>query len=469
MNKSLVLLEFNEICPELLDTFIAAGELPNFERLRSQADTYVTDAEEQPPNLEPWIQWVTVHTGMRYAEHGLFNLDEGHNLKNEQLWSHASKAGKKVWVCGSMNIGYEGEINGYVVPDPWTRETAAYPSGEFDNYVNFIQSQVQEHTNAKAKPKLGDAFGFLRFLMTRGMSFKLATQITSQIIKEVATGKFRWKRASILDLIQWHVFKWYFRKHRPEFSTLFLNSVAHFQHVYWRNMNPDIFEAKPDSKEQEELKDAILSGYKVFDRIIGECMEMAGDNTNIALLSALSQQPCLKYEALGGKISYRPSNFPEIMALANITVPYECSPVMTEEYLLRFSSEQIATESMAKLFHLYTGDDRVMKVRQEGQELMVGCTIRHGIDDDALVENRETGKGGVRFYDMFYKIKEKKSGEHNPDGVFWFWNKSVEGKKHEGKLPLVQVAPRLMKELGVPFGSEAAGAADKSGESKDVA
>jgi len=49
-----VLLEFNELTPALMDRFIADGKLPNFARLRASSEIFISDAEEQEPYLEPW-------------------------------------------------------------------------------------------------------------------------------------------------------------------------------------------------------------------------------------------------------------------------------------------------------------------------------------------------------------------------------------------------------------------------------
>ncbi|MHC5730644.1 MAG: hypothetical protein ACYTXY_42365, partial [Nostoc sp.] len=65
-NNSIILLEFNELCPSLMERFIKEGKLPNFQRLYEQSEVYTTDAEEKPPFIEPWIQWVTVHSGLSY-------------------------------------------------------------------------------------------------------------------------------------------------------------------------------------------------------------------------------------------------------------------------------------------------------------------------------------------------------------------------------------------------------------------
>ena len=116
-NKSVILLEFNELCPFLMQRFIEEGKLPNFQRLYEQSEVYTSDAEEEAPFLEPWIQWVTVHSGIPYNEHQVFLLDEGYKLKSKSIWDILSDAGLRVWVCGSMNVSYNSPSNGYIMPD----------------------------------------------------------------------------------------------------------------------------------------------------------------------------------------------------------------------------------------------------------------------------------------------------------------------------------------------------------------
>lgn len=58
----------------LMDKFISKGHLPHFDRLRQESHVFVTEAAECAPYLEPWIQWVTVHTSMNYDEYGIFDL-----------------------------------------------------------------------------------------------------------------------------------------------------------------------------------------------------------------------------------------------------------------------------------------------------------------------------------------------------------------------------------------------------------
>src|SRR5262245_46064136 len=124
--RKLFLIEFNELCPSLLREFMGRGMLPNFRRFHDESTVWTTDAGEDPPNLEPWIQWPTVHTGLPFAEHGVFHLGDGRKLPVKGIAEILSDAGIPVGVCASMNTNYR-KLNGYVLADPWDREGFSHP------------------------------------------------------------------------------------------------------------------------------------------------------------------------------------------------------------------------------------------------------------------------------------------------------------------------------------------------------
>jgi hypothetical protein len=51
MPEKVLLLEFNEICPPLLDRWFQLGKLPNFSRFYDESDVFVSVADETNPNL----------------------------------------------------------------------------------------------------------------------------------------------------------------------------------------------------------------------------------------------------------------------------------------------------------------------------------------------------------------------------------------------------------------------------------
>lgn len=443
--KRVILLEFNELCPSLIDLYMEEGKLPNFQRFYQESEIYTTDAEEQPPYLEPWIQWITVHSGKSYRDHQIFNLDDGHKLKFPNIWDILSEAAYRVWICGSMNLRYTKPINGCVLPDYWATQQDPYPA-ELSSFFNFVQRQVQEHTNDSAQLSWKDYWRFLTFMVTHGLSLGTLGAIVQQLLKETQTGRYRWQRAAILDKLQRDIFFWYYHRLKPHFSTFFLNSTAHFQHMYWRNMEPWRFRVQPSADEQAEYENAILYGYQEMDKLIGDFLVLPDENTTLMLCTALSQQPCLTYEEIGGKHLYRPRQFEDLLSFAGITGSYQCSPVMAEEFFIRFKTEVDAQVAEQQLAALRVKQCPVMRLRRQGAEIYAGCEIFEQLSDQTVlyVEGSDIS---TSFFSIFYQIKDIKSGMHHSDGILWVRNPSLRHAIHPDKVSLASIAPAIMNIL----------------------
>lgn len=448
MGSSCVVLEFNELCPKLMSDFIDKGHLPNFAKLRAESLNYITTAEADPPNLEPWIQWVTVHTGLPYEEHGIFDLDDGARLEKPRLWDLVSRAGQSVWVCGSMNANADDDLNGYVLPDPWTTKLRPYPTGEFDAYFDFVSRYVQEYTRDRVPVGISDKARFAQFMMARGLSRRTVMRIIGQLFDE-RKGKNKWKRAVVLDRLQWDVFKWYWRKYRPNYATFFLNSTAHFQHMYWRNLDPTPFEIKPSPEDQAEYGDAVLFGYQQMDIIVGECLKLAKKDVAIILCTALSQQPCLKYEHTGGKVFHRVNDAARLLNFAGFQKEFRYAPVMSEQFRIYLKSGAEAEEAFIALSSLSSDGAPVMMARREGREVFAGCNLFRKLSGDATLLSRQTGRTCL-FREHFYLVEGVKSGMHHPDGIFWVRKPGGQDQQEERRITLTRVAPTILSLCDVP-------------------
>lgn len=441
-DRSVILLEFNELTPSLIERFSRQGLLPGFARFFEGSQVYTTDAEEQGPTLNPWIQWVTVHSGMSYGEHGVFHLGDGYKLDKKCVWDILSDHGLRVWVCGSMNVRYDTPLNGCILPDPWTTNAAPYPES-FRPYFKFVQRNVQEYTNDRVPLTALDYARFLSFMGTHGLSASTVSAIVSQLIAE-RRGKFRWRRAALLDRLQYDVFEWYYRRLKPHFSTFFLNSTAHLQHAYWRNMEPEPFVLKPSPDEQAEYESAILYGYQAMDRLLTRLMDLAGNRTTLVLCTGLSQQPCLIYEERGGKRFYRPRKFDKLLQFAGITAPHVCEPVMSEDFHVRFQSPAEATRGAELLSGLKIGDRPALRVKQEGTGVFSGCAIHDQVADQAELRSDALNRS-VRFFSLFYQPATVKSGMHHPDGVLWIRDPAGRHAVNAGKVSIRSIAPTILR------------------------
>src|SRR5690349_6556084 len=208
MSENVILLEFNELSPTLMNRFINQGHLPNFKRFSEESAVYLTEAKERAPHLDPWIQWVTVHTGLNFDEHGLEQLNEGHTLQAKRIWDYVAERNGSSWICGSMNVGHRPGIRGAVMPDPWATYVKPAPD-DLEPYFSFIQRNVLEYTNNRVPLTRADYVNFVKFMASHGLTLSTVLAIAKQLMKEVR-GQDRWKRAVILDKLQFDVFRHFY-------------------------------------------------------------------------------------------------------------------------------------------------------------------------------------------------------------------------------------------------------------------
>jgi hypothetical protein len=438
---SLILLELNELTPSLLFRFMREGDLPNFQRFYDESHVYTTDAEASGLDLNPWIQWVTVHSGLPPSDHGVFLLGEGGKLKAPGIADIVSAAGFCVWLCGSMNVRVRTPLNGAVLPDPWAADAKPFPE-ELESYSRFVRHEVLEHTNPDRTLGFSDRLAFLRFMLTHGMSTSTAWAIARQLLRE-RRGRYGWKRVAILDRLQWDVFRYYYRRLQPHFATFFLNSVAHLQHTHWREFEPERFSLQSGPEERAEFRDAVRFGYQENDRLVGRFLDLAGRNTTLVFCTALSQQPDLRWEESGGKRFYRPRDFARLAAFADLGVPYRCAPVMSEEFWLEFESESDADKGERALRALGVNGKTALRVDRRGKSIYAGCALHGAVPSDAKLTHDVNGTF-ERFHALFYQAETVKSGVHHADGMLWIRLPSRTHREHPTKVPLTAIAPTLL-------------------------
>jgi hypothetical protein len=437
----LLVLEFNELCTPIIEDLMARGELPNFRRLRDRSAVFSTDAQESPPNLEPWIQWPTVHSGLSFQQHGVFNLGDGDNLGLPSLAEALSKSGVRVGVFGSMNVNYS-ELNGYFLPDPWHRRQRATPDF-LQPYYKTIASQVQE--SSKASIGFGDLWRLGWFLVRNGLSFGTARRAMAQLIGELRDPGIKWRRASVLDDIQYDVFRSLNDRMDIEFATFFCNSTAHYQHYYWRNMAPEQFEMPPPREDHPSYREAIPHGYRSMDRLIGRALDDYPDAT-IVLCTALSQKPWTDTV----KCTFRPRDFNRFLSFAGVDPRrVTVKPVMAEQFHLDFDSEEDCRKAREALADLTLGGEPLMLLNQETpRQLFSGCLVTDARKADAAIVRKSTGES-VPFREHFYMIHTVRSGHHDPRGTLWIGT----GQHCVGNrvIPLQDIAPTILEFFRVPI------------------
>lgn len=442
---SVILIEFNELCPHLLDKWIGQGLLPNFAHFRDTSSRFITVADEtEAPNLEPWIQWYSLHTGLAFDQHKVFRLTDGPLAGHEDIWRHLGARGLRVGNCSSMNAAPFPGMDGFFIADPWCAAHAAVPA-ELQVYQDFVSRQVREYSRQDGVSAAGEAIRFLNFMLGHGLRPQTLAKFAGRLIAEKTWDRGSgWKRAALQDLLQFDVFNHLYRKQRPHFSTYFSNSTAHYQHAYWRHMDPEPFTVRPSEADRERYGDAILYGYRRMDDLLGRFFELEREGAMLVFATALSQQPFLRYESVGGQRFYRPRKIEELLLLLGVQA-LSVEPTMTHQFNLRCAPAQGDEVERALKSLRYEGEP-VFGVQREAEgQFYFGCQLRQAVPDDAQLTfgSRNAPR---RFDEIFYLIDGLKSGRHHPDGVLWF--KTGQPREHAEKVSILDVFPTLSELMG---------------------
>ncbi len=401
MNK-LIWLEINEVNIDLIKKNIYLGYLPNFSKLISSNGYIKTISEQKYENLEPWIQWVTAHTGKTYSEHKIFRLGDAADDGLDQIWDKLeTEFDLTVDAISPMNAGNKTLKSAFFVPDPWTKTKFSGPW-----HLKFLYEAIVGvvNNNVSGTISFGDLTKLLCGLL---INFRI-TNIKQylQYILSLRSGK--WYKALILDRLLADTFIKQWESSKPDFSTLFLNAGAHIQHHYM--FSSPCYEG--DLKNPEEYikpgKDPLLDVYKLYDVILGEFLELK--NVRLMLLTGLSQKPNPKMVYY-----YRLKDHDEFLKKLNVSFD-SVEPRMSRDFLIRCHSKSEAKVLENTLMSI-TSEDKTKLFNIDNRGRTIFCMLAYikeiNPDFKALING-----GMINNFHSLVDFVTIENGIHKTDGIF---------------------------------------------------
>lgn len=375
MNSSrrLVLLELNEINFDVVAKYVNRLGLRNFARL-FEAGIRRTTSEADYDQLEPWIQWVSAHSGMTAAEHGIFRLGDIVGSKVPQIFEALEAKGFRVGAVSPMNAENRLAKAAYFLPDPWT-QTASDTSWWSRVLTKAISQSVND--NSKGHITLSSALalfvGLLRFARWKNYRLYLRLAFRSRGAP--------WRKALFLDLFLNDVHYRLLHHRRPDFSTLFLNAGAHIQHHYFLN-SPVVDNRGPRNPDWyvSAAQDPLAEMMEVYDHLLGDYLGDPGASLIVA--TGLTQQP---YPRVTFYYRLRAHQaFLNALGICHKAVV----PRMTRDFLIEFGSANEAVAAANLLAGLISSTDGIRlfeEIDNRGCSLFVTLTYPNEVREDMTV------------------------------------------------------------------------------------
>ena len=281
--RKFVMLEFNELNLSYVERYIQKGELPTFARLLREHGFRKTSSEVNNDEVEPWIQWVTVHSGKRFSEHGVYRLGDIAQNRVEQIWEVLEARGLTVGAFSPMNAHNALKRAAFFVPDPWT-PTSVSGSWLLRRFHQAICQGVQDNAVGRLTP------GSVLMLLVGLAVYGGKLQALQYVRLALGSRRYLWRRALFLDRMLADSFLSLWRRTQPDFSSLFLNGVAHIQHHYLFSAGVYEGSQRNPSWYVEAGQDPVLESYRLYDQILAQCLRLK-DSPRVLVATALHQQP----------------------------------------------------------------------------------------------------------------------------------------------------------------------------------
>lgn len=449
-----MLLEFNEINWRLMDPLMASGKLPTFARVKEQGAWGSPVSVDLGNKLDPWITWTTVYTGKPQEEHGVFFLEQPpESIRAKRIWDMVADAGRSVGVFGSLNSWPPRPVRGFWVPGTFAKEPDTYPPS-----LRPIQELNLAYTrgyNYGAFRRTGEMLWKLKTaarLAGLGLKPASACHIVAQLARERLSSRAAWKRVSLQPTINFDIFSHLYRAHRPDLATFHTNHVAHYQHLYWRAMQPDLFPQSPSQEERDTYGEAIEHGYRVADQILERAVRLLDGDTVLVVASSMGQQPYINRVLEKGKQLLRLRSFDAFVNLLSEAGPVRIVPTMADQFNIYAETDDtlkrvrdmiagayVDTPSQPLFYHMQTANSVTVNFRHFNT--ITEQSVCHLPLNGALRK--------VRYGELVELFDHAKSGHHHPEGMLMLFGAGVRPGRIEGPLTNLDLAPTMLALLGM--------------------
>ncbi len=399
----MLIIELNEFDPNYLKKVSRDLNLKNIAKIfKLDHTTTYTDEKEEFQGLDPWVQWVSIHTGKPFKEHSICRLSETKKQKFKQIWNVFGE--NKHYSCGIWGVmnGPCGDKKGikFFVPDPWSFEEVAFPA-DLNNFLSLPRYIAKNYLSCKLTTLITKSFYMLKFIIKNRGNGKTRKFIKLFFKSFFISGINIHTFSTLLDFLSTLYFIELKTKFNTNFNIIFLNHLAHLQHQFWDS---------PNKKISSQMK----LGLIICDEIIGILIKSLNKNEKFMIINGISQ----KIVKGNGVFTYRqkdPNLFFKLFGVKSLKTEQN----MTNDGILIFNNRHQRDEAINIL------KDLTLKINQnklfyiqvlDEKRLFFQIKIKQKIKFDEIIISN---KISYRFYDLIECICERTGAHINKGDIFY--------------------------------------------------
>jgi len=425
--EKLIFWELNEINFDYVNFYIDKGKLPNWKKLIESHGLFTTFSQESYDELQPWIQWPTIRTGLTFEEHGVFRIGDMVGSGIKQHWELLEESGFSVAAISPINASNNTKKSPFWIPDPWT-DTEVSGNGFVKRFSVALKQVVND--NSEEKLSASSIAVIIEALITKSQISSWGTYIRCIM---GASKKQHWSKAIFLDRLIADVFISLWKTNQPDFCSLWVNGGAHIQHHYL--CNSDSYKGKITNPEWycPSGKDPLLEILEMYDAFLKELLILK--KTRLIVAVAIKQVP---YES---PIFYwRLKNHEDFLKKLGIKFK-RVQPRMSIDFLVEFDNKQDLNLAEKTLLNIKSENGELIfsEVTKSDDGLFVSLTYPGEINDAFDIYSNKVRFKNFKNDVIFVAIK---NGHH--DGLGYYLDTALKPGDLENRMPLKNIFSLIM-------------------------
>ncbi len=436
-----------------IDPLVAAGRLPNFERLL--AGGHRAWLESQSPPFSPRV-WTTIATGCPPEVHGIWGFGQlKRDIRVGTLWDQLKREGRSYGTCDYYFTWPPepdlGEAD-FVVPSRLAPDDTTHPP-EYSFYRRITEGARQSERQGRRTRLIVMAE---QGLQAWRHGVRLSTLKT--IALDLAAGRLLgrseldriWRDRRISAALESDVFCELLRTRRPEFAAVLFTQTDQVSHRYWKYLEPAAFGdvAEGDCRRYGGVIDQV---YCEVDRALGKLLNIVSSDTDIVIVSDHGFEASTSTIA-GRYCRIRPERLIEALGLSNqvfgtsvdLNVFLQAtSGTPDERQALLAQMETTLVQA-----HLAGEDAPIFSVTRESEALRLTQSPRSVLPEGAQIQLGDR----LYPYDELVRVRREAmwSGSHKLHGIYLMAGPAAARAIEADTLHVNDVAPTLADLLDLP-------------------